>query len=151
MAMTNPFADLDVTKMMADFKVPGVDYESVVATQRKNIEALTQANQLVVEGMQAVARRQSEILRQTMDETSKAMQQMMEQSAPEAKLAKQTDLAKTAFDTALANMRELAELVTKSNRDAFDVINGRVAASLDELKTVMATAKAEMPKAAKTK
>ncbi len=60
----------DVTKIMGDFRVPGIDLEAAVASQRKNIEALTQANQLAVEGVQALMRRQVEITRQAMEDFS---------------------------------------------------------------------------------
>jgi hypothetical protein len=30
----------DVTKVMGDFRVPGIDLEAAVSSQRKNIEAL---------------------------------------------------------------------------------------------------------------
>ena len=135
--MSNPFFDMDLSKLMADFKMPGVDIESILATQRKNVEALAQANQLAVEGMQAVARRQAEILRTTMEEAAKAAQDMMVQGAPEDKLGKQTEIVKVGFERALSNMRELAEMVTKSNTEAFNVINKRFTESLDEMRSVM--------------
>ncbi len=133
----NPFLEMDVTKMLGDFKLPGVDLEKVATAQRKNVEALTSANQLAAEGFQAVARRQAEILRQTLEEAGKSMRDLMEQSAPEDRMVKQTELAKTAFETALSNMRELAEMVAKANTEAFDVINRRVTESLDELKDMI--------------
>jgi phasin family protein len=135
--MSNPFFDMDLSKLMADFKMPGVDIESILATQRKNVEALAQANQLAVEGMQAVARRQAEILRTTMEEAAKAAQDMMVQGAPEDKIGKQTEIVKVGFERALSNMRELAEMVTKSNTEAFNVINKRFTESLDEMRSVM--------------
>ena len=135
--MSNPFFDMDLSKLMADFKMPGVDIESILATQRKNVEALAQANQLAVEGMQAVARRQAEILRATMEEAAKAAQDMMVQGAPEEKLGKQTEIVKVGFERALSNMRELAEMVAKSNTEAFNVINKRFTESLDEMRSVM--------------
>lgn len=133
----NPFLEMDMSKLIGDLKLPGVDLEKVVSAQRKNVEALTSANQLAVEGFQAIARRQAEILRQTLEEAGRGMRSLMEQSAPEDRMVKQTEMAKTAFETALANMRELAEMVAKSNTEAFDVINRRVAESLDELKDMM--------------
>jgi phasin family protein len=136
----NPFFNVDMQKLFADFKFPGLDFEAVLASQRRNIEALTQANQLAVEGMQAVARRQAEILRQTMEETTRAMQSLLSSASPEERLAKQTDIVKTAFERAIANMKELAELVTKSNAEAFQVVNQRVTDSLDELKQVIGKA-----------
>ena len=137
----NPFVDMDIQKMMGEFKIPNVDVDAVVAAQKKNIEALTSANQLAVEGMQAIARRQAEILRQTVEELQKNMQSLMENGAPDAKVAKSTELTKTAFEKAIANMKELSEMVTKSNAEAFDVINKRVAESLDEIRDLTKTTK----------
>ena len=137
----NPFLDMDVQKMMGEFKLPNVDVDAVVAAQKKNIEALTSANQLAVEGMQAIAKRQAEILRQTAEEVQKNMQSFMETGAPDAKVAKGTELTKTAFEKAISNMKELSEMITKSNAEAFDVINKRVAESLDEIRDLTKAAK----------
>jgi phasin family protein len=140
----NPFGDFDFSKMMdasklmKDFKLPGVDVEAVVSSQRRNLEALTAANQLAIEGMQAVAKRQTEILRQMMEEASQAMRDVMAAGSPEDKAARQTELVKEAFKRAIGNMRELAEMVSKSQGEAFEVINKRVTDSLDELKGVVA-------------
>ena len=129
-----PMWDMDVTKMMSDFKVPGVDMDAVLQSQRKNIEALTAANQLAMEGVQAVASRQMEILRQTMEETASTVQGMMSAGTPEEGVVKQADLVKTAFEQALINMKEMAEMIAKSNYDAADVISKRISANLDEIK-----------------
>jgi phasin family protein len=140
----NPFGDFDFTKMMdpsklmGDFKMSGVDMEKVVSSQRRNLEALTAANQLAIEGMQAVAKRQAEIFRQVMEESSSAMKSLMAAGSPEDKAARQTELTKEAFKSAIANMRELAEMVAKSQGEAFEVINKRVTDSLDELRDTMA-------------
>jgi hypothetical protein len=58
---------MDMGKAMGDMRAP-VDMETVVAMQRKNIEALTQANQLAMEGAQAILRHQLEMTRRTMEE-----------------------------------------------------------------------------------
>ena len=132
----------DVSKLISEFKLPGVDVESVLASQQKNIQALTAANQLALEGFQAVVRRQSEIVRQTMEQTSSMMSELMAAGSPEDKVAKQADLVKLAFEKALSNARELAELVAKSNSEAADVINKRVSESLEEVKALIAQNKA---------
>ena len=147
MAKINPFFDVDVSKftdvskLISEFKLPGVDVESALASQQKNIQALTAANQLAFEGFQAVARRQSEILRQSIEQTTAIVTELLAAGSPEDKVAKQTELVKSAFEKALANTRELAELVTKSNSEAADVINKRVSESLEELKAAVAKAK----------
>ncbi|HXH03141.1 MAG TPA: TIGR01841 family phasin [Candidatus Competibacteraceae bacterium] len=141
---TNPFqsfldmASFDPGKMLKDFRVPGVDMDSLLAAQRKNIEALTAANKAAVEGMQAVAKRQSEILTQVMAEAQQAMQQLAAAKDAQDLTNKQAELFKQAFEKALANMKELAELVNKANMDAFAVINQRLNESLEELKGYVA-------------
>src|ERR1700687_3911296 len=72
---TNGF--LDVTKAFGDFRLPGLDVEAIVATQRKNLEALTQANQLAVEGVRALAQRQAEIAQQAFAEASALFREWM--------------------------------------------------------------------------
>jgi phasin family protein len=125
----------DVTKAMADFKVPDIDVEAVVAYQRKNIEALTQANQLAVEGVQAVFRRQAEIARTAIEEFSSMFRDFLQPAgSPEDKIAKHAEYSKAALEKGLANARELTELATKANTEAFNVINKRVTETLDEVR-----------------
>lgn len=132
------FSKFDFSKMMGDMKIPGFDMQSAMDSQRKNIEALNAANQAAVQGMQAVAQRQAEILSQAMSEVSAVAQQLASAgSNPQEMTAKQTELARKAFEQALANMRELAEMVSKSNTEAFAIINKRVTESLQELKSVV--------------
>ena len=50
----NPFFDFDFSKIVSEYKLPGVDVEALVSAQRRNIEAITAANQLAFEGLQAV-------------------------------------------------------------------------------------------------
>jgi phasin family protein len=131
---TNPFLETDFTKIFSEFKIPGFDVQALVATQRRNIEAVSHANQLAVEGVQAVMHRQSEILRQMVEESSNGLKEMMAAGAPEQKIAQQTELVKATFEKALANLRELTEMVAKSNTEAADVLTKRIGESLTELK-----------------
>ena len=40
---TNPFLENDFTKIFSEFKIPGFDMQALVATQRRNIEAVSHA------------------------------------------------------------------------------------------------------------
>lgn len=124
----------EVTKMMSQYQVPGVDMNAVIDSQRKNLEALTQANRVALEGMQAVAKRQAEILQQTLGEAVAAVEVITGSGSPQDATAKQVELVKAAYEKALSNMKELAELVAKSNAEAGETINNRIAESLDEIK-----------------
>ncbi|MDE1902510.1 MAG: TIGR01841 family phasin [Alphaproteobacteria bacterium] len=128
------FLDTDFSKAFAGFTLPGFDVEAVLACQRKNIEALTQANQLAVEGVQAVARRQAEIAREAIDEASTVLREIVQPTAPEERIAKQAELLKQTFERSLANTRELALLLAKANTEAFDVVAKRVAQGFEEIR-----------------
>jgi len=138
---TYPFFETDFTKIFSEFQIPGFDMTSLIATQRRNLEAVNAANQLAVEGVQAVLRRQAEIMRQMVEESSIVMREMMAAGAPEQKIAQQTDLVKAAFEKALANLREMTEMVAKSNSEAPDVLTKRIGESLTELKSSVQSAK----------
>ena len=142
MAKTDfPFPNLDITKLMGEFKLPGLDMDALLKAQQKNIEALTAANRKAAEGFQAVAKRQAEILKDSMEEFSDTVREMMAGGSPEANAAKQAEAAKLAFEKALANMRQLAEMSAKANAEAFEAINRRVMESLEEIKAGIASLK----------
>jgi phasin family protein len=133
-SMTKAFDMTNMTKAFGDMKLPGIDVEAVAASQRKNLEAFTQANQLAVEGAQSLARRQVEIVRQAVDEASQALREWTEAGAPEDRIAKSVELSKQAYEKGIANARELTELATKASTDVFSVIARRFSEGFDELR-----------------
>ena len=135
MAKNTPF-DMDITKLMADFKLPLIDVQQIMAISRKNIEAVTAANQLAVEGIQAVLKRQAEIVQESIKEANSIVSEITAAGTPEDKIIRQVELVKQAYEHAISNTKELAELAAKSNEEAIEVISGRVTDSLDEIKAV---------------
>ena len=124
------------------FSIPNFDFGTVFDIQRKNIEAFTAASQTFSQGLQTVAKRQSEIARQQMEQ----FQSLLTTAAPTAKvednLVKQADLVKAAYEKNVSNARELQDILTKVTTEASDILSRRVVASLDEIKSV-----AQKPKA----
>jgi len=126
-----------MTKMMPDFKLPTFDFTAVLASQRKNFEALTAANQLALEGIQAVFRRQSELVRESLEESSKLVSDFLAVGTPEEKVVKNVDLVKGAFEKTLSNVKEVTTLISKSQSEASEVITGRVKEGIEEVKTAI--------------
>ena len=139
MAAKSPFPQdmTDFSKIMADYKIPGVDWQEVIAAQQKNLQALAKANQVLVEGAQAVMRREIEILQKAMAELAEASRELMQQGDPQAQASKRLELDKTSFEAAIQNMRELAEVAGRSNREALEVINQRALESFEEIRKAM--------------
>jgi phasin family protein len=139
---TLPAFDTDFTKFFGEFKVPGIDVDLIVAAQRKNVEAITAANQLAFEGLQAVSRRQIELVKSLSEEVTKIARELTAvEGAPEDKFARQAELAKQAYEASIANAKELADIFTKSTTEAADVLNKRVTEGLGEIKSLVKKAK----------
>jgi phasin family protein len=132
-----PF-DFDLSKIMGEYQIPGVDWSELMASQQKNLQALAKANQLLVEGAQAVVRREVEILQKALAELAAASKDMMQQGDPQALAGKRLELAQASFQAAIQNMRELAEVAGRSNREALEVINQRALESFEEIKQALA-------------
>jgi phasin family protein len=130
----NSFFDFDVTKMFADFRFRSFDVEAVWAAQRRNIEALNQANQLAVEGVHAVAKRQIEMAQQTLEDVSLLVRDMAQPSSTEDRIAKQTEFTKKMIDKGLTHGREVAALAAKASTEATEVLQKRTTEGLDEMR-----------------
>ncbi|HEY1298965.1 MAG TPA: phasin family protein [Stellaceae bacterium] len=128
------FFDFDVTKLMTDFRFRPFDVEGLMACQRRNIEALSQANQLAVEGVQAVARRHIEIARQAIEDASALMRDLAQPVTTEERIAKNAEYAKQMLEKSANHGRELTELATKAGADAAAVLRKRASEGLDELR-----------------
>jgi phasin family protein len=124
----------DASNAFADFRLPGIDVDAIVAAQRKNFEALMQANQFAVEGLRSVAKRQLEIAQQTIEGASALVRDWTQPGAPEERLANTVEAAKQAFEKGMMNVRELTELTTKASGDVFSVIARRVSQGFDEVR-----------------
>ena len=126
---TNPFGDL--TKMLEQFKVPGVDMSALIESRRKDIEAIVEANKTAYDSMQAVARKQTEML-------SRAMQDI--QAAATTGITdpgKQTEVARNACLKALEDMKDLAEIARKSQAEAMASITQRANEHMEEIKKML--------------
>lgn len=147
-----PFFDLDMTKVLEAFDpskfagefakmaeryhVPGFDVEALGESHRRNVEALTAANRAAVDGVRALAKRQAAILQETLDATKDAFGQLGKSGTPQEAAAKHAAIAKEVFETAVANAQELSEMLAKSSAETADVITGRIAEGLDEIKVL---------------
>lgn len=134
MDMTNAFGDL--TKMLEQFKVPGVDTKEIVDARRKDIDALVQANQAIYDGMQALANKQGELLKAAMEDIQSAVKGASG-GAGVGDPGKQGELARKACEKVLADMKDLAEIARESQADAMAKITKRGTEHLDEVKKMM--------------
>ena len=125
----------EFTRMFSEMKFPAMpDMESFMQAHRRNMETLSAANRVALEGAQTVAKRHMEIVQQTMQEMTETIRDLSVADSPQTRAAKQADLIKHAYEKAVANMRELADLIQRSNGEALNMLNKRFAEAMDEVK-----------------
>lgn len=132
-----PWAE-DFKKLVEKYQLPGLDVSALMDWQRKDIEALTEANRQAFEGMKALVERRTEIMRDAFTEWQAAMKEATNPAAfgPDA-VSRQTEAAKQSVESALANFRELAQLETQARTNAWKVVQDRIQENLGNLQKLL--------------
>lgn len=128
----------DFSKMFENMRMPAVpDMDQMLGAYRRNLEALSAANRVALEGAQQVARRNMEIMQQTMGEMTEAMRSLTSADTAQDRAGRQADMLKGAYERAVAHMKELADLIQRSNGEALEVLNRRFTEAMDEARTMV--------------
>lgn len=123
----------DLSQLVKNFKVPGIDIAAIVEAQRKDMEALAEANRLAYEGIKSLAERRNELLRESLAE----WQEMMKTGIGPDALPKQTELVRKRVQNAMKNMRELAEMEAANRNKAWKVMQDRFQENLSNLQKLL--------------
>ena len=116
------------------YQIPNLDTSALIESQKKNVDALIEANKAAFMGTQELLRQQGEMLQQAMKDATEAATALAGSSSPKVLAEKQTELVQAAFEKALANSTELSELVKKNQDEINNMVNQRVAEGLQEIK-----------------
>ena len=116
---------------------PMFDADRLSAAQQRNLDAFASASQIVVDGVKAMAQRQSEMVRASVDQLVAA--NPVERPL-EFQPADQIAAAKSMYEVAVNNARELAEIAMKAQSEAVDVLTKCAMANIDDLKSLAKTA-----------
>lgn len=131
---SQPFGD--VSAMMAQFKMPGLDMAAIVEARRKDIQALVDANTASMASMQALASKQTEMLNEAMQGMQEAAKGLVGGSAP-PDMSKQGEILRQGFEKTLANMKELAEMAQQAQTEAMAKITQRASSQMEEIKAMI--------------
>jgi len=111
----------DLGKMLKGIKLPGIDLAAIVDAQRKDMEALAEANRLAYQGMKELAERRNEMLKESLAQWQQAVKAA---GGPDV-LNRQAELARERVKKAIANIRELAQIEADARRKAWKVLRER--------------------------
>ena len=136
--MSDPMTEFtERLRSMTAMKLPNMpDMDKLLGLYQRNVEVLSAANKIALEGAQAVAKRHMEIVQQTMGEMGESLKVLTAGEGPQAKAASQADLLKQAYERALANTRELSDMIQHANAEAVGLLNGRFMEAMDEVKAL---------------
>jgi phasin family protein len=127
----------EFTRMFSEMKFPAMpDMDSFLQAHRRNMETLSAANRVALEGAQSVAKRHMEIVQQTMQEMTEAIRELSSPDSPQTRAAKQADMIKHAYERAVAHLKELADLIQRANGEALEMLNHRFREAMDEVKAL---------------
>lgn len=136
MESTNPNALFaEYTKLLSQFKLPGVDISALMESRRRDIEALATANTTAIAGVQALGQKQADILRETLAGVQSLVTQMA--TAGTDPNAKTGELVREAMQKALTDMQELAETAYRAQSESMAVVTKRVGEHVEELRALL--------------
>ncbi len=123
----------DLGKMMQKYKLPGIDIAAIVDSQKKDMEALTEANRQAYEGIKALAQRRNEILMESLAQWQEAMKDATGKDA----MTKNAERMRKGVEKAMADMRELTQMEAESRSKAWKVVQDRFQENLANLQKLL--------------
>jgi phasin family protein len=115
---------------------PTFDGDRLIAAQQRNLDAWASASQIVVDGVKALAQRQSEMMQSTVDQWVAHGQGAFNGKPGEFKPGDQLATARSNYEAAFSNAKELAEIAMKAQSEAVDVLTKCMMANIDDLKSL---------------
>ena len=132
------FANTDLTKAWAQFKMPSLNIGALLEAHRKNAAALINANQVVFDGLKTLAQRQGDLFKTTVEDCSRVTSDLLIGVSFEERASKQADATRHIYVSAGARFRELSDIAVKANVTAVDILNARVSEAFDEFRALFA-------------
>jgi len=130
------FYDADQMKQFfGAAKLPAFDADAVMDAQRKNMDALIEANKAVVAGYQEVFKRQAALAEAAVAQTKDKINEIQGQPLSPEQFTRNVEAFQTAVQQSITDARELAELVQKANLNAFEIVKDRAVEAAAEFKT----------------
>ena len=109
-------------------------FDLMLGQHQKNVETFFKAQVALVDGVQSVYQRQLALLQQTLGEAVSLMQSLMAEKDSRKGVEKQVDASKKAFEKIMGEAKELGDVVSKSQTEAFKLLNHRALEQMEEIK-----------------
>lgn len=130
---TSAFDFPDLGKLLEQFKLPGVDVSALAEWQRKDLEALVEANEKAYEGIKALAERRGEMLVDALTQWQDALKGAVEQES----LSDQSERLQQGVQQAIENFRELTVMEAQVRIETWKVAQARLEENMASLQKLL--------------
>lgn len=130
---------IDLKALLDKAKLPSIDVSRLIDARRRDIDALLEANAEAYKGLEAINRRQAQILAQTLKQLRAGAKEFMAEEGVAHKAGKANDLAQRALGQALAHMKEVAEAAVHAQQGVMQVLKKRQQERLAEFQKQVTT------------
>ena len=137
MTKTQSLADM-LRGFASSVGLPQVDVEKLIETNRKNIEALAASATFAAGAAQSVVQKQRQVLEAGLREAQALAHDLKPLGSVQENLAKQKEFVRKVFDISLQGAREAAETSKQSATAQVKIVQGRMKASLEEIRASLA-------------
>ncbi len=122
---------LDVRSVVERLKLPGVDPQKLLEAHHKDIEALLAANERAFVAIEALTRKQVDLLVHILKEWQASVRDTVSTSSGAEKINQVGTRIHNSFSHALTTMREMAEIASQSGQDVVSILNKRYREGLE--------------------
>lgn len=150
---SNPFDPTEIMKLfdpmqimsqlqrnMERYASSGLQMPDLMQSQRKNLEALMEANRILLESTQTLLQRQNEMLNQVGQEAAATAGAMMTASGGKELPQQQTQLLTEHYKRSVASLQEVTEMIVKAQQQAMKVLDQRWQEQLKEMQKLQGEA-----------
>ncbi len=113
---------------------PKFDLDAWIALNKANLETLVAAQKILFDFWQTVAKRQAEMLKETVGKAESFFKAFDVRKQPK----EYVEEAKSVLEKAMADAKETLDLGMKAQAEVVDLLVKRATANLDEVKTLAA-------------
>lgn len=124
----NKKQDANPFEFFQKMKAPDVDYEALMASHKKNLDVLAEAQKSALETMKTITALQSDFARQAMEDAGSQMKTLMTAKTVEERMQLANSGVKQGIERWLAHSRDIADHWSKTSKE----INTHVSSCMNE-------------------
>lgn len=117
----NPFENMDFSSFTS-----GADFNRMKDQFSRNVEAVTNANQVALDCMRESARRSAEAMQKAAQHTFECMKDAASIRTPEDAQNRQSDYMNSMIKSSFSNAKEMTEMASRAATEIVEICNRRM-------------------------